>query len=88
MLASAFAAPNARCLLELERNEEVNIVEEPPHSVAEADDVETMLSTLVQRVTAAEHRVGATVFQNAGTCTSRRHDPSSLSWLGTRWRNS
>lgn len=50
-------------LVELERNEEVKIVEELTALRAEADDVETMLSTLVQRVTAAEHRLGARVFR-------------------------
>ncbi|BBX47293.1 TetR/AcrR family transcriptional regulator [Mycobacterium cookii] len=50
-------------LVELERNEEVKIVEELTALRAEADDVETMLSTLVQRVSAAKHRLGVRVFR-------------------------
>ncbi|MGA9489425.1 MAG: TetR/AcrR family transcriptional regulator [Mycobacterium sp.] len=50
-------------LVELERNEEVKIVEELTALRAEADDVDAMLSTLVQRVAAAEHRLGARVFR-------------------------
>ncbi len=50
-------------LVELELNEEVKIVEELTALRAEADDVDAMLSTLVQRVTAAEHRLGARVFR-------------------------
>lgn len=50
-------------LVELERNEEVKIVEELGGVETNANDLVAMLSTLVQRVTAAERRLGARVFR-------------------------
>lgn len=50
-------------LVELERNEEVKIVEELSDLDAETHDLVDLLSTLVRRITAAERRLGETVFR-------------------------
>ncbi|ORV40964.1 TetR/AcrR family transcriptional regulator [Mycobacterium conspicuum] len=51
-------------LVELERREEVRIVEELGAAQTEADDLAAMLSLLVRRVAAAERRLGPVVFRD------------------------
>lgn len=51
-------------LVELERAEEVKIVAELDVATIEADDLVSMLSLLVRRVLAAEHRLGPVVFRD------------------------
>ena len=51
-------------LVELERNEEVKIVEELGATQPGADDLMSVLSLLVRRVAAAEHRLGPVVFRD------------------------
>jgi AcrR family transcriptional regulator len=51
-------------LVELERNEEVKIVEELDGAHSETDDLVSVLSLLVRHVVAAEHRLGPVVFRD------------------------
>ena len=51
-------------LVELERNEEVRIVEELGAAQTETDDLVSVLSLLVRHVVAAEHRLGPVVFRD------------------------
>jgi AcrR family transcriptional regulator len=51
-------------LVELERSEEVKIVEELGAAPPKTDDLESMLSLLVRRVAAAERRLGPVVFRD------------------------
>jgi AcrR family transcriptional regulator len=51
-------------LVELERSEEVRIVEELGAAQSEADDLGSVLSLLVRRVSAAERRLGPVLFRD------------------------
>jgi AcrR family transcriptional regulator len=51
-------------LVELERREEVRIVEEIAAAQADTDDLVSVLSLLVRRVAAAERRLGPVVFRD------------------------
>src|SRR5689334_7707444 len=51
-------------LVELERREEVKIVEELDAAQTESGDLASVLSLLVQRVAAAERRLGPVVFRD------------------------